>query len=95
MKSFLLFLIVIGLVLIVQSYSSQFKTCPLPQIEYRYIPRSFYDEQMNSVSVKSTYSDMFNEPETWSQYPLNRLDLQEGLPKDNFILGAQRQTATL
>lgn len=91
MKTILLLLMILGMILIVQSYSSQFQRCPLPQIEYRYIPRSFYDEQMNSVSVKSLYSDMFNEAETWSQYPLNRLDLQQGVPTENYIINATRK----
>lgn len=94
MSSFLILLLALGVLSIVYSYSSQFKTCPLPQIEYRYIPRSFYDDQVNSVSVKNLYSDMFNTSETWSRYPLNRLDLQEGLPSgfmDNYITNVERK----
>ena len=70
MKSFILILFIIGALMLTIGYMENYKKCPLPKIEYRYIPRSFYEEQVSSVNLKNFYSDMFNEPDTWSKYPL-------------------------
>ncbi len=74
MKSIILILFIIGAILITIGYMENYKKCPLPKIEYRYIPRSFYEEQISSVNLKNLYSDMFNEPDTWSKYPLGSVD---------------------
>lgn len=66
----MIILFIIGTIMIVKGYVEQFKNCPLPKIEYRYIPRNFYEEQINSVNLKNYYSDLFDEPETWQRYPL-------------------------
>ena len=29
------------------------------QIEYRFVPRTIYDEQIENINVVNTYSDMF------------------------------------
>ena len=42
----------------------------MPKIEYRYIPRNFYEEQITENNLKSLYSDMFNKSDTWSKYPV-------------------------
>lgn len=70
MKSIIFILFIIGIVMITVGYMENYKKCPLPKIEYRYIPRSFYEEQVSSVNLKNLYSDMFNEPDSWSKYPL-------------------------
>ncbi len=74
MKSFILILFVIGIVLITVGYMENYKNCPLPKIEYRYIPRSFYEEQITNVNLKNLYSDMFNNADTWSKYPVGNED---------------------
>jgi len=47
------------------------RICPPPKIEYRYIPRTFYEEQVNSINLKNLYSGLFDKPDTWSTYPFN------------------------
>ena len=71
MRIVIIIIFIIGIVFIVTGYMENFKQCPLPKIEYRYIPRSFYEEQVSPVDLKKTYSDMFNSPSTWSTYPFN------------------------
>ena len=56
--------------MITKGYMENYSKCPLPTIEYRYIPRNFYEEQITETNVKNTYSDMFNKPDTWARYPL-------------------------
>jgi len=61
MKSIILILLVLGIVMIALGYQKKMiqnmetKTI----IEYRFIPRSIYDEQFNPSKLENTYSDMF------------------------------------
>lgn len=32
-----------------------------PKIEYRFVPRTIYDDQIESIDVTNTYSDMFSD----------------------------------
>ena len=68
MKSIILILLIVGLLLMVKGYTENYKNCPLPKIEYRYIPRNFYEEQITENNLKSLYSDMFNKSDTWGKY---------------------------
>ena len=62
---------IIGLIFIVIGYLENYKKCPPPKIEYRYVPRSFYEEQVSSINLRKHYSNIFDEPSTWSTYPFN------------------------
>ena len=74
MKSFILILFIIGLVLVFTGYMEKQQQCPNKKIEYRYIPRSFYEEQVTSTNLKNLYSDIFDKPSIWSSYPFNTND---------------------
>ena len=50
-----------GIIFIVVGYSASKRTCPPPVIEYRYIPRTFTEEQENPVSLEDIYAKMFRE----------------------------------
>jgi len=50
-----------GTVFIVIGYAASKRTCPPPVIEYRYIPRTFTEEQENPVSLEDIYAKMFRE----------------------------------
>ena len=65
MNSIILFLIFIGILFIVVGYINQKKYCPLPTVEYRYIPRTFEEEQSNPVRVEQLYRGMFNDTNVW------------------------------
>ena len=71
MKSFIMILFIIGLILIFVGYSEKKHHCPETKIEYRYIPRSFYEEQVTSTNLKNLYSNIFDKPSIWSSYPFN------------------------
>lgn len=71
MNSVLLFIFLIGVFMVLFGYSKNYKGCPEPLIEYRYIPRSQYDEQMEPTNIFKTHNAMFQDPEVWSSYPLH------------------------
>ena len=85
MKSIILILFMTGAILITIGYMENYKKCPLPKIEYRYIPRNFYEEQNSQVNLKSLYSNIFDKSSTWSRYPLGDIDMSGKNNMKNFI----------
>ena len=41
------------------------RKCPKPYIEYRYVPRSFKDEQDEPVPIDDIFNKMFAKPSPW------------------------------
>jgi hypothetical protein len=52
-------------IMIIVGYVNQLKKCPPPKIVYRYIPRTFKQEQDNPVQASKIFSTMFEEPTPW------------------------------
>ena len=67
MKSIIVLLTFIGIVAIIIGYINQIAQCPPPKVEYRYIPRTFEDEQNDPVKVSKLFRNMFEEPSVWVQ----------------------------
>jgi len=65
MKSIIVLLTFIGIVAVIIGYINQIQQCPPPKVEYRYIPRTFDDEQSDPVKVSKLFRNMFEEPTTW------------------------------
>lgn len=65
MKSIIILSAFVGIVAIIIGYINQLQTCPPPRVEYRYIPRSFEDEQNDPVKVTKLFRNMFEEPSVW------------------------------
>lgn len=58
-KSLALFILLIGIILITIGYSKTTLKCPPPEIEYRLVPRTFFEEQMSNQNL--TQLDMFSD----------------------------------
>lgn len=71
MKSIILFLFVVGIILLTTSNQKKeienIKTERI--VEYRFIPRSIYDEQMNSTGLTQSFSDMFEKQDFFLNSP--------------------------
>ena len=65
MKSIVMLLSFFAILMIAIGYINQLKKCPPSRVEYRYIPRTFQEEQDNPVKVSELYEQMFNEPSPW------------------------------
>lgn len=63
MKLFFILLFFSGIFLILLGYVNQQHQCPAPTVEYRYIPRTFEQDQDNPVRVTQLFDKMFNEPD--------------------------------
>lgn len=68
MKSIILLLAIMGILFIGVGYVKSNLQCGPDKIQYRYIPRSFENEQTISQPLISTSSmyDMFNKVDSWS-----------------------------
>lgn len=54
-----------GMIALIIGYVNQLKKCPPPKVEYRYVPRTFQEEQDNPARVTEIYQTMFHEPTPW------------------------------
>ncbi len=61
MKSLVLLLMVIGIMMITIGYHPKMQSNYKKEkiIEYRYIPRSLFEEQVQPVNLQQSFSDMF------------------------------------
>jgi len=62
MKSIAIFLLFIGTVLIIQGYYSNLAACPKPKTIIKYVPRSFYEEQLpDTENLDKYYKNLFEQ----------------------------------
>lgn len=61
MKSLVLLLLVLGVMMITSGYHQKLQTSFKQEkiIEYRYIPRSYIEEQLEPVNLQKSFADMF------------------------------------
>lgn len=64
-RTLIMALLFIGLIMIVIDTTKMNYKCPPNKIEYRYIPRSFEDEQDNLVPLRKIFGKMFDNPSPW------------------------------
>ena len=77
MKSLLILLLYIGISMIIIGYMKNYQKCAEPKIEYRYVPRTFFEEQISPTNLMKSFSGMFNEDSTWLSYPFNNTSGKE------------------
>jgi len=72
MNNLAFFLFIIGSVLItIGIMENRYKNKPKTTIEYRFIPRNLYEEQMTPIDIKNTFKSMFSDNiETSNTYNL-------------------------
>ena len=60
MKSLALLLLIIGLIFLIIGYINQIRESPKPIVEYRYIPRTFEEEQNEPPVLTDLFKKMFD-----------------------------------
>lgn len=55
----------LGIILITISLVKYHMKCPGKEIIYRYIPRTFEEEQLEQASVSDIFKTMFTQPSPW------------------------------
>ncbi len=60
-------LLMIGVIMVAVGYVKSNQQCPPPRIEYRYVPKSFNEEQQvhTPIMAMSGMSGMFNNEDPW------------------------------
>lgn len=66
LKAFVILGLFVGIILIVIGYINQLRKTPPPVVEYRYIPRTFSEEQDDPARVSQIFNTMFSEPDPWT-----------------------------
>jgi len=61
----LILILFIGILFLSIGWIKSEQFCPAPIIEYRYIPRSFQEEQDDPVKVSELFNNMFTTDSTW------------------------------
>jgi hypothetical protein len=61
---FLIYFIVILIVMEIVKLNTLTK-CPKPVIEYKYVPRTFQEEQEEPIIIQDLFSNMFNKSSPW------------------------------
>jgi hypothetical protein len=65
LQNILFILFFIGLVFVIIDVTKNYNKCPPNKTVYRFIPRTFKEEQENPVPVEDLFTKMFNQPEPW------------------------------
>lgn len=67
MNSIIVFLLFVGVFVIVHSiYEEKFRALKdNVRVEYRFIPRTFYEEQLSEANVADKMKNMFEEENPW------------------------------
>ena len=64
-RTIILIIFLLAVSMIIIDITKMYYKCPPSKIEYRYIPRSFEDEQNEPVPLKSIFGKMFENPSPW------------------------------
>ena len=84
-KSILVILLFIGILMMVIEIVRTEKVCPKQKIIYKYIPRTFEDEQEEPVYPSDIFKTMFTQPSPWIG-AINDLDLQRKESINQFFI---------
>ncbi len=72
MKSLVVILLCLGIIMIVTGYNkSMINNNKNTKIEYRYVPRTFFEEQNAPQNLQKSFNSLFNDRSTWDTYPIN------------------------
>jgi hypothetical protein len=67
-KSLSFFLLFVGIIFITVGYLRSEASSPPPRVEFRYIPRTFEQEQSKPIPVLSIFGKMFSNRDPWQKY---------------------------
>ena len=83
MNALLALLLFIGLALVMHSvYEEKYRRLKKDvRIEYRFIPRTLYEDQLMQTDVAGLYKDMFEEPSPWAGEAAGRAPPEARLPR--------------
>jgi hypothetical protein len=85
MKSIALLLLLIGIVLITIGYTKMKIKCPPPRIEYRFVPQTFLDQQLDSANISNALGSLFEGKDPWFGEDVTTTKSQALNSRENFF----------
>ncbi len=64
-KIAIIFLMFLGILFLAIAITRNTQQCPPQKVIYKYIPRTFEEEQNEPVYVSDIFADMFSQPSPW------------------------------
>ena len=64
-KKIIILLLILGIIMVIFGYYREKDLNPFPQIIYKYIPKSYYDELYHNTPIISHFSKLFNNSSPW------------------------------
>ncbi len=64
-KLIIIAILFVGMLLVSISIANSYNACPAPSVVYKFIPRSFAENQDNPVPLDDILGKMFTEPSPW------------------------------
>jgi hypothetical protein len=87
-KYTLLLILFLGITFVVINLTVTLKECPKPQTIYRYLPRTFEEEQNEPVLVSDIFKTMFSQPSPWIG-SINDLDTRKSESINRYFISQQ------
>lgn len=84
-KGVLILFLVIGIILIITDLSKNSAACPPQKVIYRYVPRTFDQEQDEPVYPSDIFKAMFTQPSAWNN-GLTDYEMRRNLSVNNFFV---------
>ena len=73
MRALFITLLFVSVLFIITGLITSRQVCPPPKVEYRYVPRTFVEEQQEPVPVTQIFAKMFVEPSPWIRHSGGKL----------------------
>ena len=73
MNLFLILLLFVALVFMVIGYIKANQQCPPRRVEYRYVPRTFIEEQEDPTPISDIFASMFYSSTPWISSEIGKL----------------------
>lgn len=64
-KTIMVIITVFGILLIIIDLAKMTKSCPPDKIIYRFVPRTFKEDQDSPIPIKDIFGSMFDNPSPW------------------------------
>jgi hypothetical protein len=65
--------------------TTNIKTCPAPQVIYKYVPRTFDEDQAEPAYVSDIFKNMFSHQSPWV-YSVNNIDREKQEEINKFFI---------
>ena len=68
MKSIIILLLFVGMFMVTHGiYGQKLQAAAQKKVEYKFIPRTYYEEQLAETNLMHKFFDMYEKPSPWFQ----------------------------